>query len=160
MDDGSCVLEGSANIQCWKKDSQISPLFMVNTNLEAFCSPSAAMTWNQRRMRRVFMWRSVLVTLARASRAASASAAMALWSWTGSLTSFLKQTIIFCSRNSFLSLLTQIQDLIFIYWDIRVTHISTRSTLTPQGSVASSRAACITWDIACTCHTSFPIRNL
>ena len=55
------------------------------------------------------------MTLALASRAASASAAIALWSWTGSLTSFLKQTIIFYSRNSFLSLLTQIQDLIFRY---------------------------------------------
>ena len=37
----------------------------------AFCSPSAA------------------ITLARASRAASASAAIALWSWTGKRTSFL-----------------------------------------------------------------------
>ena len=38
--------------------------------IEAFCSPSAA------------------TTLARASLAASASAAMALWSWTGTLTSW------------------------------------------------------------------------
>ena len=59
--------------------------------LLALCSPSAA------------------ITLALASRAASASAAMALISWAGTLTSFT----------------------------------STRSTLTPQGSVASSRVSFI-----------------
>lgn len=34
-------------------------------------------------------WHIIVFTLARASLAASASAAIALWSWTGSLTSFL-----------------------------------------------------------------------
>uniref|UniRef100_A0A8C3MM71 Uncharacterized protein n=1 Tax=Geospiza parvula TaxID=87175 RepID=A0A8C3MM71_GEOPR len=57
--------------------------------LDAFISPSAA----------------DVITLALASRAASASAAMALCSWTGNFTSL----------------------------------ISTRSTLMPQSSVASSR---------------------
>ena len=51
---------------------------------EAFCSPSAA------------------TTLARASRAASASAAMALWSCTGTLTSFIS-TRSTCNHSSFRS---------------------------------------------------------
>uniref|UniRef100_A0A3B5RBM8 Uncharacterized protein n=1 Tax=Xiphophorus maculatus TaxID=8083 RepID=A0A3B5RBM8_XIPMA len=61
---------------------------------DAFISPSAAIT-------------SLRLTLALASRLASASAAMALWSCRGSFTSL----------------------------------ISTRSTLIPQLSVASSRVA-------------------
>ena len=54
------------------------------------------------------------VTLALASRAASASVAIALCRWTGRRTSLT----------------------------------STRSTFTPQGSVASSSTLCISWDIA------------
>uniref|UniRef100_A0A7M4EUW9 Uncharacterized protein n=1 Tax=Crocodylus porosus TaxID=8502 RepID=A0A7M4EUW9_CROPO len=68
--------------------------------LEAFISPSAAITWGGDKME--------IITLALASRAASASAAIALCSWTGSFTSL----------------------------------ISTRSTLIPQSSVASSSVAC------------------
>ena len=57
---------------------------------EAFCSPSAA------------------TTLARASRAASASAAMALWSCTGTLTSFIS-TRSTCNHHS--SQFSQVNDL-------------------------------------------------
>lgn len=62
--------------------------------LLAFCSPSAAITWKQNisfnrswsHERHVWLQ----LTFARASLAASASAAIALCNWTGSRTSFLK----------------------------------------------------------------------
>ena len=70
---------------------------------DAFFSPSAA------------------ITLALASLAASASAAMALWSCSGSRASFLKK-----ESPEYVRLR-------------EVSYISTRSTLIPQAVVASSR---------------------
>ena len=70
-----------------------------------------------------------VTTLALASLAASASAAMALWSWTGSRTSLLQQRRI-VRRGATV--------LYYTVLSLYCTHISTRSTFTPQGSVASS----------------------
>uniref|UniRef100_A0AAG5D473 Uncharacterized protein n=1 Tax=Anopheles atroparvus TaxID=41427 RepID=A0AAG5D473_ANOAO len=81
---------------------------------EAFCSPSAA------------------ITLARASRAASASAAIALW---------------FTAPND--------------------TYISTRSTLMPHASVASSNESCMLPEIvirslriSCRCRVPIVLRSV
>lgn len=72
-------------------------------------------------------------TLALASRAASASAAIARWSWTGNRTSFLWNL-----DDNVRTFFMQQRFLIF-------SHISTLSTLTPQGSVASSSVCSMTW---------------
>ena len=63
---------------------------------------------------------SLSPTLARASLAASASAAMALWSWTGRRASLLDEWELFSGQE-------------------RNVYISTLSTLMPQDTVASSR---------------------
>ena len=67
--------------------------------LEAFCSPSAAITYGNKKGKKLVFLQEIIqlsvfypqrLTLALASLAASASAAIALWSCTGSRTSFLK----------------------------------------------------------------------
>ena len=72
----------------------------------------------------------LILTLARASLAASASVAMALCRWTGNLTSFLKYQMAISVDYTF------------------IEYISTLSTFTPQGSVASSRTLCMVWAMA------------
>ena len=75
------------------------------------------------------------ITFALASLAASASAAMALCSWTGSRTSLLKRIKQTKWHQKKLHNVKK--------W--RVLYISTLSAFTPHGSVASSRAFCMTW---------------
>ena len=89
---------------------------------EAFCSPSAA------------------ITLARASRAASASAAIARCSCTGSRTSLLQVGVHIEARSA-----NPLEGNLGIIKIWTFTHISTLSTLTPHGSVASSRVCSMTW---------------
>ena len=89
---------------------------------EAFCSPSAA------------------ITLARASRAASASAAIARCSCTGSRTSLLQVGVHIEARSA-----NPLEGNLGIIKIWVFTHISTLSTLTPHGSVASSRVCSMTW---------------
>lgn len=99
------------------------------------------------------------ITLALASLAASASAAMARWSWTGRRTSFLlkcRSKISSCNENTLIDVLKSLhfhtlslksnKKRITIFYlvckkDLHFYPI----TLTPHGSVASSKAFCITW---------------
>uniref|UniRef100_A0A1A9Z9S1 Uncharacterized protein n=1 Tax=Glossina pallidipes TaxID=7398 RepID=A0A1A9Z9S1_GLOPL len=90
--------------------------------LEDFISPSAA------------------ITLARASLAASASAAIALCKAVGKETSLLRK------KRKKVSLM--IRYVFQIFFLISFYYISTRSTLTPHGSVASSKDTCIVCEIA------------
>ena len=73
-------------------------------------------------------------TLALASRAASASAAMARCNWTGSRTSLLEKVT---NKQVRFDRRKPIDRLLF------KTYISTLSTLTPHGSVASSKLVCM-----------------
>jgi hypothetical protein len=78
-----------------------------------------------------FISPSAATTLALASREASASAAIALCNDLGRLTSLLER------KMRFTSVISKSGE----------CHISTLSTLTPQGSVATSRDVCIMWEI-------------
>ena len=90
--------------------------------LLALCSPSAA------------------ITLARASLAASASAAMALWSLSGTLTSFTSTLSTYASTNHRLAVKTS-QISIFNQW------LENIYTKTPHGSVHASNVSFISMAI-------------
>lgn len=85
-----------------------------------------------------FISPSAAITFALASRDASASAAIALCNAVGSETSFLHRTItVLLGEWAKKGILFQ-----------NLVYISTRSTLTPHGSVASSKDDCIVCEIA------------
>ena len=80
----------------------------------------------------------ILTTLALASLAASASAAIALCNCTGSLTSFT----CYMMMVMIVTMVVVMKIIMIIMMMTKSVFTSTRSTLTPQGSVASSKALC------------------
>lgn len=87
---------------------------------------------------------SAVMILALASRSASASAAMALCSCTGRRTSLLETNNKKREKSEI-----SFQDIYYVFTtSLMSSYISTLSTSTPHGSVASSKLACIMWLIA------------